>query len=600
MNRLLLLLLAFTVCARAERPVIYQLFVRHFSNVNETREPNGPLAKNGVGKFDEINDAALKSLRELGITHVWLTGVLQQATRTDYTAIGQPADDPDICKGQAGSPYAIKDYFDVCPDYAMDPAKRLDEFQALVDRCHQHELKVLLDFVPNHVARSYVSDVRPDLSFGAQDDRTKFFAPDNSFFYLRLGAPPLRLPTQGQPGCDGLFEGEREFGRVTGNNAATWTPSKDDWFETVKLNYGWNYLDGRPKPDAFANPPRTWEVMDAVLAHWQERGVDGFRCDMAHMVPMQFWRFAIDKARARKASVLFLAEAYDNDKAKTTDGNVLDALLEAGFDAVYDDPAYDLVKSIYDGPKWANDLDDLIDNTPRFHRSLRYAENHDEVRLANPKHWRGAGMNVGRPVSALLFALGRGPVMIYNGQEVGEPALGAEGYGGDDGRTTIFDYWSMPEFVRWVCAHRYDGAALRSEQKALREFYAALLRAVREPVFARGTVSSVTRLNSTNPSFGRIGNERSSGHWLAAFLRLSREDKTAVLVVANLHPSETMKDVTIDLPPNVPQRIGASALIAEEIPLGFPASKITLADDKAGPITMPPLSARLIRLKPQP
>ena len=286
----LLILLLCAVGAHAERPVIYQLFVRHFGNTNETRKPNGTLEENGVGKFADINDAALDSLRDIGITHVWLTGVLQQATRTDYAAIGQPADDPDICKGVAGSPYAIKDYFDVCPDYANDPAKRIDEFKALVQRCHAHGLKVLIDFVPNHVSRAYASDVRPDLSFGGKDDRAKFFATDNNFFYLQSGTPPLRLPTGGQPDCDGLFDGEREFGRVTGNNAATWTPKSGDWYETVKLNYGWNYLDGRPPRDAFKSPPRTWTFMDAVLAYWQAHGVDGFRCDMAHMIPMAFWQ----------------------------------------------------------------------------------------------------------------------------------------------------------------------------------------------------------------------------------------------------------------------------------------------------------------------
>ena len=122
--RILIVSTLLSAAAIAERPVIYQLFVRHFGNTNETRKPNGTLAENGVGKFADINAAALDSLRDLGITHVWLTGVLQQATRTDYTAIGQPADDPDICKGRAGSPYAIKDCFDVCPDYALDPARR--------------------------------------------------------------------------------------------------------------------------------------------------------------------------------------------------------------------------------------------------------------------------------------------------------------------------------------------------------------------------------------------------------------------------------------------------------------------------------------------
>jgi hypothetical protein len=174
----------------------------------------------------------------MGFTHIWVTGVLQQATATDYADIGEPADDPDLLKGVAGSPYAIRDYFDVSPDYADDPAKRREEFKAMIDRIHAKGMKVLIDFVPNHVARSYGSNVKPELSFGANDNRDKFFDPKNNFYYLagevEIGGsgPPLRLPTvdgngratsptvQAVGGGDGLFDGEKEFGRVTGNDIA--------------------------------------------------------------------------------------------------------------------------------------------------------------------------------------------------------------------------------------------------------------------------------------------------------------------------------------------------------------------------------------------
>ena len=159
----------------AARPVIYQLLPRLFGNTNETRKTNGTLAENGCGKFSDIDAPALGSLAGMGFTHLWLTGVLEQASGTAYP--DRPADDPDILKGIAGSPYAIRDYFDVCPDYADDPAKRLDEFKALLDRCEAHGLKVLIDFVPNHVARSYGSDVRPELSFGADDDSAAVLRP---------------------------------------------------------------------------------------------------------------------------------------------------------------------------------------------------------------------------------------------------------------------------------------------------------------------------------------------------------------------------------------------------------------------------------------
>ncbi|MCP5545366.1 MAG: alpha-amylase [Akkermansiaceae bacterium] len=552
-------LLAMIVPGRGEeapRPVIYQLMVRTFGNTNETRKPGGTLAENGCGKFADINAKALASLKEMGFTHLWLTGVLEQASGTSYP--GRPADDPDILKGVAGSPYAIKDYFDVCPDYAADPAKRIDEFKALVARCHDHGFKVLIDFVPNHVARSYQSDVRPEHSFGEGDKTGEFFDRDNHFFYLRPGdpggGPPLKLPTADLPGCDGLFPPEKEIGKVTGSNGITWAPSIHDWYETVKLNYGHDFTTGRdtshlPGPDAApAGVPKTWRTMDGVLGYWQGLGVDGFRCDMAHMVPMEFWRWAVKRCRDRDKSVFFCAEAYDNDPAKLTDEHVLEALLDAGFDAVYDDPSYDVLEGLYDDGKWANDLDPLTFTGRRFHRSLRYAENHDEVRIANPKVWGGVGMKVGRPVTAVLFALGRGPLMLYHGQEVGEPAIGNQGFAGDNSRTTIFDYWCMPEFAKWVNGGKYDGARLSDDQKQLRDWYARLIHATSGPAFTHGEFYGLNHANKENPAFGRVGDETASGHWLYAFLRRDPKTRAASLVVANFHGSETIKGARVRIP----------------------------------------------------
>lgn len=544
-------------CRPALRPVIYQLMVRTFGNTNETRKFKGTLAENGCGKFKDIDAAALHSLWQMGFTHLWLTGVLEQASGTAYPS--RPADDPDILKGLAGSPYAIKDYFDVCPDYAVDPERRLEEFQDLLARCRAMDFKVIIDFVPNHVARSYESDVKPELSFGAGDRREKFFDPENHFFYLQPGdpggGPPLKLPTGGMPGCDGLFPPETEFGRVTGNDVVSWTPSIHDWYETVKLNYGHDFTRGRvtygrlPGPDAPpAQVPKTWRTMDEILAYWQALGVSGFRVDMAHMVPVEFWHWSVRRARARQPGVFFSAEAYDNDPAKISEGHALDVLLSAGFDAVYDAPAYDVLKGIYDSGKWANDIDSGTFTSPRFHSSLRYGENHDEVRLASPKQWGGIGMRVGRPVSAVLFALGRGPVMLYHGQEVGEPAAGPEGFSGDDARTTIFDYWSMPEFTKWVNGGKYDGGRLSDEQKALREWYGKLIRATQSPAFTAGEFYGLNHANQQNPDFGRVGDESVSGHWFYAFLRHDPASGASFLVAANFHGSETLRNLRISIP----------------------------------------------------
>ena len=559
---------------------IYQLLVRTFGNTNETRTPNGTLEQNGTGRFEDLNPAAARALADMGMTHVWFTGALQQATSTDYADIGEPADDPDILKGRAGSPYAIRDYFDVSPDYAADPEDRIDAFTAAVDAMHAEGLGVLIDFVPNHVARSYASSVRPDLTFGEGDQTDAFYARDNHFFYLQSGEPPVLMPGFDAAGasaisptcrvladaggdylCDGLFDwlgaGETTFGRVTGNNVASWSPDLGSWYETVKLNYGFDYTNGTIEHPTTGHPdaplPRTWLVMDEVIAHWQALGVDGFRVDMAHMVPMEFHAWMISRSRARNPDVFWMAEAYDTDPAKVTEGNVLHALLGAGYDAVYDDDTYDRLKDVFDGSSWANDVDGpLIADPILTHHALRYVENHDEVRLASPHDWQFDGENVGRAqaqaITAMLFAIGRGPVMVYAGQETGEPAAGVEGFGGDDGRTSIFDYWSMPTFVGWVNDHAYDGGGLDEATAALRDAHLAIWDALRDPIFGTGGTYLLNGANQDRSSFGRFDGEPVSGRYAHALWRYV--DGRAALVFVWLHPTATAEGVTVRVPPS--------------------------------------------------
>ena len=564
-----------------ERPRIYQLLPRLFGNENETRKVNGTLAENGSGTFADLDAEVLAGLREDGFTHLWLTGVLQHATSTDHGDVGQPPDDPDLLKGIAGSPYAIRDYFDVSPDLAEDPANRLAAFRALVERMDAAGLEAVLDFVPNHVARSYHSDIRPELDFGSDDRTGVFFAPDNNFFYLTPevaeGGPPLRLPTVDPDtgkvvgetarlagNADGYFGPERTVGRVTGNNVVSWRPSKGDWYETVKLNYGYDFLHPE-KPPAYPSAvspdrrvPDTWRKMDAVLKYWQEMGVDGFRVDMAHMVPPEFWKWVIHRARQRDPEVYFFAEAYDNDPAKVAsrdpalreDDNVMVALLDAGFHAVYDDPGYDTLHALYDGEAWASDLGDVERGLGPFFFdcALRYAENHDEVRLAHPRSWGGVGMGVGRPVAGTLFGLSRGPVMVYHGQMVGEPALGREGFGGDDMRTTIFDYWSMPVFNRWWNDGAADGGGLSPARRALRDWYADLVRLQDDPAFAEGETVLLNRANEANPFYGKIEDKGPAGHWFFAYLRSAPGHDAHFLVTANFHPDADMRHLRLRLP----------------------------------------------------
>ncbi|MFM7375093.1 MAG: alpha-amylase family glycosyl hydrolase [Chthoniobacterales bacterium] len=588
------------------RTRIYQLFPRLFGNTNETRKPGGSPDENGVGKFSDIDDKAIGELKSMGFTHVWLTGVLQQATAADYSAIGEPADDPDLLKGLAGSPYAIRDYFDVSPDYADDPAKRKEEFKALIDRLHAQGLKAIIDVVPNHVARSYQSTVRPELSFGAEDDRSKFFDAKNNFYYLtsESGAegsgPPLRLPTMNAaespaplPGSDGLYEGEKEFGRVTGDDVVSWDPPIDSWYETVKLNYGYDFTGREKKTRLYPHGdktdipvPDTWKKMDEVIAYWQELGVDGFRADMAHMVPPEFWHWLIVRARERKPEVYFVAEAYAGDAqvpsgdtaaAEVTRGEVKIDLLKAGFDAVYDDPSYDALKEIFDGEGTANELDKVRSRNFLFDNSLRYAENHDEVRLASPREWGGHGMAVGKPVSALLFALSRGPVLLYSGQEVGEPALGSEGFGKDDARTTIYDYWSMPEFAKWVNGGAYDGGKLAPEQNALREYYRRLLHLADLPAFRDGDFYPLNPDNLENPGYGVLPSGV-AGHWFYAFLRYDQATGQRILVVVNLHPEKPLTDVRIRFPKKAMRFLGWDTIAGSQtVPV--------MAGDRLGEVT---------------
>lgn len=613
----------------AEKVRIYQLLPRVFGNTNETRKPNGSSEENGSGKFSDLNETSLAVIKAMGFTHVWTTGVLQQATATDYSAIGEPADDPDLLKGLAGSPYAIKDYFDVCPDYADDPAHRLDEFKAMIGRIHKAGLKVIMDFVPNHVARSYQSTVRPDLSFGAKDDKSKFFAADNNFYWLTPGAkpagkgPPLRLPTvdaQGNPTSptskvakapsDGLFSPEREHGRVTGNNLVSWEPDAGSWYETVKLNYGFDFTDPQKNTRAYPHGdrqdipiPDTWRKMDEIISYWQGFGVDGFRVDMAHMVPPEFWRWMIARARERNPQIFFMAEAYNDDPAKvpagdsSSTGNVMADLVNAGFDAVYDDATYDKLKDIYEGGAWANDLDRIGPIPLVFDRSLRYAENHDEARIAGKGQWGNVGMEVGRPVSALLFALSRGPVMIYSGQEVGEPADGAEGFGGDDARTSIFDYWSAPELAKWVNGKKFDGGRLSPAQSSLRDYYADLLHLIGEPAFQNGGFFPLNPANIENPSYGRVPGEQASGHWLYSFLRRDPATGQKFLVVINLSPSRTFDDVRLILPPAAMDFLGLKE--SSTIRLSGKLGTTEKIEGVASDLTLgsfPPLSANFFEI----
>jgi glycosidase len=479
----------------ARKVVIYQMMTRLFANTNTNRIFYGSKEENGVGKFNDITDTALKALKELGVDYVWYTGVIAHASMEDFTKYGIPVDDPDVVKGIAGSPYAIRDYYDVDPVLAVNVAKRLDEFRALVNRTHNNGLKVIIDFVPNHVARGYRSIMKPKgvKDLGEGDNTNVAFDPNNNFYYLPGTAfeVPAGYDPAGKekklPGEDGKFA--EVPAKATGNDVFNHKPSMGDWFETVKLNYG---VDIKNKRKTYFVPtPNTWIKMRDILLYWAAMGVDGFRCDMAEMVPVEFWGWAIPQVKEKYPHVIFIAEIYNPSAYKKY-------LTEGKFDYLYDKVGlYDSVKPFmkkkpnYDRKAfyyaWLK-VKDFSDHM------LAFLENHDEERIASKNfaadYWMGVP---GMTVVASVYA---GPVMVYFGQEVGEPAAGKEGFGGDDGRTTIFDYWGVPEHQKWVNNGKFDGGQLSEDQKRLRDFYQRLLLTVKSyPVLAGGKMYDLAFAN---------------------------------------------------------------------------------------------------------
>lgn len=462
-----------------QRPVIYQMMVRLFGNKNTTNAYYGSIDQNGVGKFNDISDVALDSLKTLGLSHIWYTGVIAHASMTDYSSYGIAPDDPDVVKGRAGSPYAIRDYYDVAPDLAVDVHKRMQEFQNLVERTHRHGLKVLIDFVPNHVARTYHSNTKPNgvVDFGAKDDTSKAFSNRNDFYYLPgtsfvvpegvdAGGPHFHSPLK-----DGKFN--EVPAKATGNNVFKPNPSIDDWYETIKLNYGLNVQNGEKK-EIFPIPS-VWHKMLDILMYWSEKGVDGFRCDMAEMVPVEFWHWAISRVKLRYPNMLFIAEAY-NPKVYRT-------YIEIGkFDYLYDKVGmYDEVKKLIRDESSANvRAIDSVEQSFSAKKLIRFLENHDEERIASKAF--AEKPNYAIPGMVVTATLSNSPVMVYFGQEVGEKGEGKEGFGGEDGRTTLFDYWGVPAHQAWMDGGKFDGGQLTNEQKDLRTFYQRLLNAVNDNV----------------------------------------------------------------------------------------------------------------------
>ncbi|WP_334058574.1 alpha-amylase family glycosyl hydrolase [Polaribacter sp. P097] len=474
------------------KTVVYQVFTRLFGNTNTNNKPWGTIEENGVGKFNDFTDKALQEIKDLGVTHIWYTGVPHHGVITDYTKYGISNDDPDVVKGRAGSPYAVKDYYNVNPDLAENVENRLEEFEDLIERSHKANLKVIIDIVPNHVARNYQSLSNPEgiKDFGADDDTSVEYALNNNFYYvpnIPFEVPDFiddYKPLGGDTNAlsDGKFE--ENPAKWTGNGARTPKPGFYDWYETVKVNYGVTPAGEKQfdeLPTGFENEnyethynfwkdknvPDSWVKFRDIALYWTDKGVDGFRFDMAEMVPVEFWSYMNSAIKTKNPEAYLLAEVYQPHLYR-------DYIKKGKMDYLYDKvQLYDTIKHIMQGhgltdniPQIQEDLKDIE------HHMLHFLENHDEQRIASPE-FAGNALK-GKPAMVVSATISTSPTMIYFGQEFGEDGSENAGFGAPS-RTSIFDYVGVPSLQRWVNNKKFDGGQSTEEELALRDFYKRLL-----------------------------------------------------------------------------------------------------------------------------
>lgn len=501
---------------------IYQIFTRLFGNQNMTRMPHGTLEENGVGKMNDITTTVLNRIHDMGFTHVWFTGIVRHATTTDYSTYGIPRQHPAIVKGKAGSPYAITDYYDVDPDLAVQVPKRMNEFEALVKRTHEAGMKVIVDFVPNHVARQYHSICKPQgvRDLGENDDVNKHFDIHNNFYYCPSypfeSAIDLRKDAS---------EPYREYpAKCTGNDCFNASPSADDWYETVKLNYGVDYTDAGGRSEHFDPMPDTCRQMTDILLFWASKGVDGFRCDMAEMVPTAFWQYAIGKLKATYPHVIIIGEVYNPTLYR--------AYIASGFDYLYDKVGmYDCLRDIVCGKRPAHHItrqwqsvDDIL---PKM---FYFLENHDEQRIASDFFCGSAERAL--PAFMTCAWLHTNPVMVYAGQEFGERGMDAEGFSGLDGRTTIFDYWAVKSIIEGY----YQREKMDKRSQRLSEVYQKILQLCHQPAIGQGQFFDLMYANTQHSALFNPDEQY-------VFLRKSAEQ--LLLIVVNFSPNQQRVHVNI-------------------------------------------------------
>jgi glycosidase len=535
---------------------VYQILTRLFGNKNSRNKPHGSIEENGSGKFNDITDIVLNELKEAGYTHVWYIGALAHASATDYTEYGIPRQFPEIVKGKAGSPYAIRDCYDVDPDLAVNVKKRMQQFEELVARTHNAGLNVLIDFVPNHVARNYQSIAKPKHveDFGEKDDTSVVFAPHNNFYYLP--GQPLDLQFLRDKGVEVNYV--ENPAKATGNDCFANKPSEYDWYDTVKLNYGVDYLNERRR--CFDPIPNTWKKMRDILFFWAAKDIDGFRCDMAEMVPLEFWKWVIPQIKAQFPDIIFFAEIYNPSVYR-------DFLADNTFDYLYDKVGlYDVLRDVACGYRPSSDITFILNAVGDIqHRMINFMENHDEQRIASDFFLKSG--EKGKAAMIVTACINVNPVMIYFGQELGERGMDEEGFSGKDGRTSIFDYWSVDTVRRWNNNGKWNEELLTEEEIRLRKFYHKLIRLCnREKALREGLFYDLMYANYENPNFNSMKQY--------AFVRGDYKD--FLLVIGNFSDEE--EEVTVWIPDhaydffkvNQHERAIAVPLLAEEkFPIDF-------------------------------
>ena len=553
---------------------IYQVFPRLFGNNKTTNKYNGTIDENGCGKFNSFTNKALRDIKSLGITHIWYTGIIEHATQTDYSAYGIKPDHPAVVKGKAGSPYAIKDYYDVDPDLAVNVEKRMSEFENLVKRTHNNDLKVIIDFVPNHVARQYHSDAKPAgvIDLGETDHSEWAFSPLNNFYYIpnELFKPQFDIADY------------HEFpAKATGNDQFTASPGQNDWYETVKLNYGVNYVEGGQKQ--FDPIPVTWFRMRDILLFWASKKVDGFRCDMAEMVPVEFWGWAISEVKQQYPDVLFIAEVYNPAEYNNY-------IFNGKFDYLYDKVGmYDTLRNVTSRnfPVW--DITTAWQSLGGIeNRMLNFLENHDEQRIGSG-FFSGDGVYA-QPAMIVAATLTQAPVMIYCGQELGELGMDCEGFSGVDGRTTIFDYWGVKSIQAWNNDGKFDGKQLTDEQRNLKLFYQKLLNiSITEKAITEGLMFDV--------EYANLNNSRFNPHEQYAYFRKYEDE--LIFVILNFDDKQLDTDVIIPLEAFQYLQLTDGDYFEMENLLDKtePFSPVLLSSKEPLSMLMPPWTGRILKLQ---